>query len=282
MKKQFIYFTLALIFTVPAFADVDDRIVLNGMMNKLIAKADSRAINDPLLDLVSEHEFKQEIKEIKQKKASIKTDKLAEELRKSSLKRLQANKSSEINSQMQDVLNRLKGLDFVEKKGEDNKQAENAITDARVSKKERDNGKTQPAESRPDPEKTKIVKNKETDETAADIMIDDKKVIDTFSLAESLFLAGDRKNALLYYRKSMAKTIYSKNTPNPHRAWILFQIGNCLYNIDKKAAINAYQQLIDEHKSCEWVGCARTQLDILKWIENENPAQLVKSFRTGN
>ncbi len=96
-----------------------------------------------------------------------------------------------------------------------------------------------------------------------------------FELAETLFLSGYQKEAAIFYREAL-KPKSPDGTPSaPDRAWILFQIGNCLRNHDRPEAIKMYAQLITEYPNSPWKELAQARRTLLSWYMKEEPHKLI-------
>ncbi|MHC4075767.1 MAG: tetratricopeptide repeat protein, partial [Planctomycetota bacterium] len=65
-----------------------------------------------------------------------------------------------------------------------------------------------------------------------------------FGLAEILFGNGSLRESAKCYQEALDRMAANKDKRDEERAWVLFQIGNCLRNTDQPAAIEMYQQLI--------------------------------------
>jgi hypothetical protein len=193
-----------------------------------------------------------------------KTKNLRKRLNDSSIMTLPAKGSSSINSQLQDVLRQLKSLKF----GDETETVEEVelvqVAESEINQAIADSNSSEATDIVPPPQKIMTVK----------LPQDASQIIDVFELAESLFHVGDKVNALKYYRKSLATSLPVGKKANPKRAWVLFQIGNCLYNEDSVEAIKIYEQLILEHPSSDWTNCARTKKQVLKWLVVEKPMTL--------
>ncbi len=96
-----------------------------------------------------------------------------------------------------------------------------------------------------------------------------------FELAETLFLSGYLKEAAIFYKEAL-----KRKSPNDvdfarDRAWILFQIGNCLRNEDRPAAIKFYGQLIIEYPDSPWKEFAEIRRTLLDWYLKEEPKKFI-------
>jgi len=100
-----------------------------------------------------------------------------------------------------------------------------------------------------------------------------------FELAEILFLNGNLKEATVFYREALNRK--SPDDPNSaqNRAWILFQIGNCLRNDDLPMALNMYRQLITEYPDSLWADSAKTQCQLIAWYQKDEPHKLIAECR---
>ncbi len=96
-----------------------------------------------------------------------------------------------------------------------------------------------------------------------------------FELGETLFLSGYLKEAAIFYREALKR----KSPDDPglawDRAWILFQIGNCLRNDDQPEAIKMYGQLITEYPNSPWKELADARRALLDWYLKDEPHKLI-------
>ncbi len=96
-----------------------------------------------------------------------------------------------------------------------------------------------------------------------------------FELGETLFLSGYQKEAAIFYREALKRKSPDGTTSARDRAWILFQIGNCLRNDDRPAAIKVYAQLITEYPNSPWKKLAEARRTLLDWYLKEEPHKLI-------
>jgi TolA-binding protein len=101
------------------------------------------------------------------------------------------------------------------------------------------------------------------------------QVNNPFQLAEILFLSGCLKEAATFYQEALNRTGKDSNSPAEDRAWILFQIGNCLQNDDPPTAIKAYRQLITEYPSAPWTEIAKTLERLIDWYQKDKPRESI-------
>ena len=129
------------------------------------------------------------------------------------------------------------------------------------------------------------------------------KLNNPFELGETLFLCGYLKEAVVFYQEALkrkspdASLRGDKSTParDPalrepkagiglarDRAWILFQIGNCLRNDDPPTAIKMYRQLIIEYPNSLWKELAEARSKLLDWYQKDEPYKLIAEQKTEN
>jgi len=100
-----------------------------------------------------------------------------------------------------------------------------------------------------------------------------------FELAEVLFNSGCLKEAAKCYRQALNRMTADETDQNENKAWILFQIGNCLRNTDPPTAIEMYRQLIAEYGDSPWVDSAKARNKLINWYQQDKPAELVAENR---
>ena len=288
MNKPLKYYILFIVFTFAAMTAFsgDDGDILNQYIGEFFAKAD--AADDQLLSLLSGDSSQPvSIESEKDEPGSITAEpnelaedrhavsqKLRKELRDSALVTLPAVPRSDIDTQLREVINQLKSLQLADKT-----KNETEVISSTGPAEEPETVIINRSAVESNENKTVTPSLVQQVAQSGTVFIDANlaSIVDVFALAESLFHAGDKTNALIYYRKALEKCTLIESMQNPQRAWVLFQIGNCLYDADRDAAIKTYQQLISEHASSDWTNCARTKLEVLKWLVTEKPFTLTGS-----
>lgn len=96
-----------------------------------------------------------------------------------------------------------------------------------------------------------------------------------FELGEVLFLSGHPQEAVIFYQEALRRTDAKDVSLAQERAWILFQIGNCLRNNDMPAAGKIYEQLIAEYSNSPWTELAQAQAKLIEWLQKEKPDSLI-------
>jgi tetratricopeptide (TPR) repeat protein len=96
-----------------------------------------------------------------------------------------------------------------------------------------------------------------------------------FELGETLFLSGYLKEAAIFYQEALKRKSPDDAGSTRDRAWILFQIGNCLRNDDQTEAIKMYGQLITEYPNSPWKELADARRTLLDWYLKDEPHKLI-------
>lgn len=96
-----------------------------------------------------------------------------------------------------------------------------------------------------------------------------------FELAEILFASNCLKEAASCYRQALSRVTAKTSDQAADKAWILFQIGNCLRTIDPLQAMQMYKQLIYEYPESPWVDLAKTKNKLINWYLTDKPNTLI-------
>jgi hypothetical protein len=110
--------------------------------------------------------------------------------------------------------------------------------------------------------------------TLQNLCKDPNRVRDPLETAELLFLSGRPTDAVPFYQEALRRTRAGDVASAPDRAWILFQLGNCLRETDIARAQDAYMKLIAEYPDCPWTEMARAGGRFLTWYQTARPDQL--------
>lgn len=106
-----------------------------------------------------------------------------------------------------------------------------------------------------------------------------EQVTNPFQLAEILFLSGHVKEAAVFYQEALNRIDPNDASATEDRAWILFQIGNCLRKDDLPAATKMYRQLVAEHPNSPWTELAKTIEKLADWYQKDKPKELIAEFK---
>jgi tetratricopeptide (TPR) repeat protein len=102
-----------------------------------------------------------------------------------------------------------------------------------------------------------------------------EKLENPLELGEIVFASGNLKEASICYREALRRKDPNEAGSFDDRAWILFQVGNCLRHDDPPSAAKAYQQLVTEYPNSPWAPAAKAQSDLIAWYQKDKPAELV-------
>ena len=94
-------------------------------------------------------------------------------------------------------------------------------------------------------------------------------------LAEILFLSGHLKQATVFYRQALNCIDVNDVTSVQDRAWILFQMGNCLREENLPEAQKMYRQVLEEYPNCLWADTARCRESLIDWFLSDKPQKLI-------
>ena len=107
-------------------------------------------------------------------------------------------------------------------------------------------------------------------------MVEDPNQVDApLEMAELLFLSGRAAEAAVFYEKALAQIPANDLTTSEDRAWILFQLGNCLRETDMTRARDMYMKLISQYPSSPWTELAKAHGRLINWYQSAKPDQLM-------
>jgi hypothetical protein len=104
---------------------------------------------------------------------------------------------------------------------------------------------------------------------------DPNQLENPFELGEVLYFSGHLKEAAVFYQEALNRTDPDKSGLDQNRAWILFQIGNCLKDDDLAKAQNMYRQLITECPGSPWAEPAKAREKLIDWFLKAKPQTLI-------
>ena len=93
------------------------------------------------------------------------------------------------------------------------------------------------------------------------------RVQDPLEVAELLFLSGQLTEAAPFYTKALDQISRINPSYDADRAWILFQLGNCLRETDITRAQEVYMKLVSEYPSSPWTELAKAHGRLLTWYQ---------------
>lgn len=104
---------------------------------------------------------------------------------------------------------------------------------------------------------------------------DPGRVRDPLEMAELLFLSGRQTEAAPFYEKALELTIADDANTSADRAWILFQLANCLRETDQVRAKDTYMMLVAEYPASPWAEIAKAHGQFITWYQKTKPRQLI-------
>jgi hypothetical protein len=112
------------------------------------------------------------------------------------------------------------------------------------------------------------------------LMLDPNQVSDPLEMAELLFLGGRTAEAAVFYEKALASLASSDPMHSEDRAWILFQLGNCLRETDMARARDTYMKLVSQYPSSPWTELAKAHGRLITWYQSAKPEQWAPTKET--
>lgn len=100
-----------------------------------------------------------------------------------------------------------------------------------------------------------------------------------YELAEVLFHSHCLKEAAACYQIAYDRLSGDSEEEDHDRAWILFQLGNCLQISDPQTALQKYRLLVDTYPSSLWADAAEEKSRILDWRINDDPKGLIQASK---
>jgi len=99
-------------------------------------------------------------------------------------------------------------------------------------------------------------------------------------LGEVLFSCGNLTDAAVFYQEALKRADPNDANASGDRAWILFQIGNCLRNSNRPTASKMYGQLLSEYPQSPWTYMAQAEGKLIEWYIKDDPRTLVSAGKT--
>lgn len=93
------------------------------------------------------------------------------------------------------------------------------------------------------------------------------QVRDPLEMAELLFLSGRPAEAAPFYARALDRISRGDASYDSDRAWVLFQLGNCLRETDLAKAQEAYMKLVSEYPESPWTELAKAHGRLLTWYQ---------------
>jgi hypothetical protein len=112
-----------------------------------------------------------------------------------------------------------------------------------------------------------------------DLIKEPNRIPNPLELAEILFKSGKTSQAAICYKQSLLMTPADDANFAGERAWILFQIGNCLKFDDPNTARESFSELLSRHPDSPWAQAAKTSRDLTEWLQQDEPKKLINEFK---
>jgi hypothetical protein len=133
----------------------------------------------------------------------------------------------------------------------------------------------QPKETQTTPGPSYEPVTEQTLQTLRNLLHHPEQLNNPFELGEVLFLSGHLKEASVAYKEALKRKSPDGPGPAQDRAWVLFQIGNCLRNDDLPSRAKIYSQLIREYPDSPWSDLAKAQYKLIDWYMKDKPRTLI-------
>lgn len=182
----------------------------------------------------------------------------------------------ESKNELRKMLEQIRLVEFrtAEKSAESVKVTKKVIADDPNEAKSAQQGLEKQAseKSRPQIEQSRLegVLSEQTLQIFNDVSGDLSQLENPVELAEILYLGGRLKEAGIVYRQAISRIDSEGADAFGDRAWILFQLGNCLRDEDFVEARKFYREVISRYPECPWVDLAKAEDELLGWFEREN------------
>jgi tetratricopeptide (TPR) repeat protein len=120
----------------------------------------------------------------------------------------------------------------------------------------------------------------ETLKMLKDLLPHPEKLDRPLEMGEVLFSSGNLTDAAVFYQEALKRADPNDANASGDRAWILFQIGNCLRNSDRSTASKMYGQLLSEYPQSPWTYMAQAEGKLIEWYLKDNPHTLISADKT--
>jgi len=112
-----------------------------------------------------------------------------------------------------------------------------------------------------------------------ELLKDPNHITTPLELAEVLFKSGRIYPAGLCYKQALLSMDANDANKAEQRAWILFQIGNCLKYKDPNTARDSFAELVRTQPNSNWAQIAKTEHDLVEWYLQESPKKLIEELK---
>lgn len=109
-----------------------------------------------------------------------------------------------------------------------------------------------------------------------ELVQDPNHITEPLETAELLFLSNRRVEAAAFYRRALELADVKGTAAPEDRAWILFQLANCLRETDMTQAADTYTKLGTEYPDSSWSELAKAHGRLISWYQRARPHDLVR------
>jgi hypothetical protein len=110
------------------------------------------------------------------------------------------------------------------------------------------------------------------------LLKDPNHIPNALELAEILYRSGKPGPAGLCYKQALNSIAADDPNRAGERAWVLFQIGNCLKYDDPNTARESYAELIRTHLDSPWAEIAKSEHGLIDWYQQDQPRKLIQEL----
>jgi hypothetical protein len=111
-----------------------------------------------------------------------------------------------------------------------------------------------------------------------EMLKDPNRISTPLELAEVLFQSGRIVPAGLCYKQALVSMDVNDPNKAEERAWILFQIGNCLKYEDPNTARNSFSELVRTQPGSSWAEIAKSEHGLVEWYQQDQPRKLIQEL----
>jgi len=137
---------------------------------------------------------------------------------------------------------------------------------------------TQPVSASAPPEVPAKSMSDRTLQTVRHLLKDPNHIATPLELAEILYQSGKPGPAGLCYKQALNSIATDDPNLADERAWILFQIGNCLKDDDPNIARESYAELVRTHPNSPWAEIAKSEYGLIDWYQQDQPRKLIQEL----
>jgi tetratricopeptide (TPR) repeat protein len=211
----------------------------------------------------------------------------AHELLRADLSVAYSKNNTESKDQLKKLIDQIRSVEFEPQKqapepvivSEQPEVVEPNKTAAEVSVHEKQIAQTEQAERTVEPKPPNDPITEDTLQVLRTLAKNPEKIANPLELGETLFVSGNLKEAAIFYSEALKRRDPNDAGVSGDRAWILFQIGNCLRNDDMPGAAKMYQQLLTEYPNSPWAALATARNNLIAWYLKDEPLKLLSEVK---